>query len=74
MGETKTYRGIVEAHKLMVAFKSHIEAEDPVSLKYLLEWKENKSDMCTDPLTVGKTLVMKRISAVLSSTVKSFFL
>nr|XP_021139713.1 tetratricopeptide repeat protein 29 isoform X3 [Columba livia] len=52
VGETKTYRGIVEAHKLMVAFKSHIEAEDPVSLKYLLEWKENKSDMCTDPLTV----------------------
>ncbi|XP_071664111.1 tetratricopeptide repeat protein 29 isoform X3 [Patagioenas fasciata] len=52
VGETKTYRGIVEAHKLMVAFKSHIEAEDPISLKYLLEWKENKSDMCTDPLTV----------------------
>ncbi|KAK2519205.1 Ttc29 [Columba guinea] len=58
VGETKTYHGIVEAHKLMVAFKSHIEAEDPVSLKYLLEWKENKSDMCTDPLTVGKNCLL----------------
>uniref|UniRef100_A0A663E189 Tetratricopeptide repeat protein 29 n=1 Tax=Aquila chrysaetos chrysaetos TaxID=223781 RepID=A0A663E189_AQUCH len=66
--ETKTYYGIAKAHKLMVAFNSHIEAEDPVSLKYLLAWKENRSDMCTDPLTVGKTLVMKHISAVLSST------
>uniref|UniRef100_A0A663NE88 Tetratricopeptide repeat protein 29 n=1 Tax=Athene cunicularia TaxID=194338 RepID=A0A663NE88_ATHCN len=72
--ETKTYCGIAKAHKLMVAFNSHIEAEDPVSLKYLLAWKENRSDMCTDPLTVGKTLVMKHISAVLSSMVKSFFL
>lgn len=74
MDETKTYYGIAKAHKLMVAFNSHIEAEDPISLKYLLAWKENRSDMCTDPLTVGKTLVMKRISAVLSSTAKSFFL
>lgn len=74
MDETKTYYGIAKAHKLMVAFNSHIEAEDPVSLKYLLAWKENRSDMCTDPLTVGKTLVMKHISAVLSSTAKSFFL
>uniref|UniRef100_A0A8C3JUY4 Tetratricopeptide repeat protein 29 n=1 Tax=Calidris pygmaea TaxID=425635 RepID=A0A8C3JUY4_9CHAR len=55
--ETKTYYGIAKAHKLMVAFNSRIEAEDPVSLKYLLAWKENRSDMCTDPLTVGKTLV-----------------
>uniref|UniRef100_A0A8C0B7N8 Tetratricopeptide repeat protein 29 n=1 Tax=Buteo japonicus TaxID=224669 RepID=A0A8C0B7N8_9AVES len=52
--ETKTYYGIAKAHKLMVAFNSHIEAEDPVSLKYLLAWKENRSDMCTDPLTVGE--------------------
>lgn len=72
--ETRTYCGIAMAHKLMVAFNSHIEAEDPISLKYLLAWKENRSDMCTDPLTVGKTLVMKHISAVLSSVVKSFFL
>ncbi|KAK4819015.1 hypothetical protein QYF61_024131 [Mycteria americana] len=50
--ETKTYCGIAKAHKLMVAFNSHIEAEDPVSLKYLLAWKENRSGMCTDPLTV----------------------
>ncbi|XP_071893508.1 tetratricopeptide repeat protein 29 isoform X3 [Anas platyrhynchos] len=52
-GETKTYCGIAKTHKLMVAFNSYIEAEDPVSLKYLLAWKENRSDMCTDPLTVG---------------------
>lgn len=59
----------------MVVFNSHIAAaEDPISLKYLLAWKENRSDMCTDPLTVGKTLVTKHISAVLSSMVKSFFL
>ncbi|XP_040412560.1 tetratricopeptide repeat protein 29 isoform X3 [Cygnus olor] len=51
--ETKTYCGIAKTHKLMVAFNSYIEAEDPVSLKYLLAWKENRSDMCTDPLTVG---------------------
>ncbi|XP_048798596.1 tetratricopeptide repeat protein 29 isoform X1 [Lagopus muta] len=50
--ETRTYCGIAKAHKLMVAFNSHIEAEDPISLKYLLAWKENRSDMCTDPLTV----------------------
>nr|XP_047927775.1 tetratricopeptide repeat protein 29 isoform X4 [Anser cygnoides] len=50
--ETKTYCGIAKTHKLMVAFNSYIEAEDPVSLKYLLAWKENRSDMCTDPLTV----------------------
>lgn len=73
-GETKTYCGIAKTHKLMVAFNSYIEAEDPVSLKYLLAWKENRSDMCTDPLTVGKTLVMKHISAALFSMVKSFFL
>ncbi|NXU72555.1 TTC29 protein, partial [Oreotrochilus melanogaster] len=52
LDETKTYCGIAKAHELMVAFNSLIEAEDPVSLKYLLAWKENRSDMCTDPLTV----------------------
>ncbi|XP_072191828.1 tetratricopeptide repeat protein 29 isoform X3 [Excalfactoria chinensis] len=51
VNETRTYCGIAKAHKLMVAFNSHIEAEDPISLKYLLAWKENRSDMCTDPLT-----------------------
>ncbi|XP_042652806.1 tetratricopeptide repeat protein 29 [Tyto alba] len=50
--ETRTYCGIAKAHKLMVAFNSHIEAEDPISLRYLLAWKQNRSDMCTDPLTV----------------------
>ncbi|XP_051473822.1 tetratricopeptide repeat protein 29 [Apus apus] len=52
MNRTKIYCGIAKAHKMMVAFNSHIEAEDPVSLKYLLAWKENRSDMFTDPLTV----------------------
>ncbi|XP_065592113.1 tetratricopeptide repeat protein 29 [Cyrtonyx montezumae] len=50
--ETRTYCGIAKAHKLMVAFNSHIGAEDPISLKCLLAWKDNRSDMCTDPLTV----------------------
>ncbi|XP_051646919.1 tetratricopeptide repeat protein 29 isoform X5 [Manacus candei] len=50
--ETKVYCGIAKAHQLMVAFNSHVAAEDPVSLKYLLAWKETRSDMCTDPLTV----------------------
>ncbi|XP_061297147.1 tetratricopeptide repeat protein 29 isoform X4 [Pezoporus flaviventris] len=50
--ETKAYYGIAKAHKLMVPFNSHIVAEDLISLKYLLAWKENRSDMCTDPLTV----------------------
>ncbi|NXG12386.1 TTC29 protein, partial [Sakesphorus luctuosus] len=50
--ETKAYCGIAKAHQLMVAFNSHVAAEDPVSLKYLLAWKENRSDMCADPLTV----------------------
>uniref|UniRef100_A0A672UX90 Tetratricopeptide repeat protein 29 n=1 Tax=Strigops habroptila TaxID=2489341 RepID=A0A672UX90_STRHB len=54
--EMKAYYGIAKAHKLMVPFNSHIEAEDLINLKYLLAWKENRSDMCTDPLTVGKTL------------------
>lgn len=58
----------------MVAFNSRLGAEDALSLQYLLAWKESRSDMCTDPLTVGKALVMKHISAVLSSTLKSFFL
>ncbi|KFQ23524.1 Tetratricopeptide repeat protein 29, partial [Merops nubicus] len=48
--EIKAYCGIAKAHKLMVAFSRHIEAEDPISLKYLLAWKEKRSDMCTDPL------------------------
>ncbi|XP_054028492.1 tetratricopeptide repeat protein 29 [Dryobates pubescens] len=51
MDEVKVYCGIAKAHELRVAFNSQIEAEDPLSLRYLLAWKENRSDMCTDPLT-----------------------
>uniref|UniRef100_A0A8C0J5U6 Tetratricopeptide repeat protein 29 n=1 Tax=Chelonoidis abingdonii TaxID=106734 RepID=A0A8C0J5U6_CHEAB len=72
--ETKVYYGIAKAHNMMVAVNSHTDAADHVSIEYLLAWKENRSDMCTDPFTVGKTLVMKRISAALSLMVKSFFL
>ncbi|XP_067153216.1 tetratricopeptide repeat protein 29 [Apteryx mantelli] len=50
--ETKTYYGIARAHKMMVAVNNHTEAADLVSMKYLLAWKENRSDMCTDLLTV----------------------
>uniref|UniRef100_A0A8D0GRY7 Tetratricopeptide repeat protein 29 n=1 Tax=Sphenodon punctatus TaxID=8508 RepID=A0A8D0GRY7_SPHPU len=67
--ETKAYYGIAKAHNMMVAVNSHTEAVDHVTIEYLLAWKENRSDMCTDPFTVGKTLVMKRISAALGSTV-----
>lgn len=74
MDETKVYYGIAKAHNMMVAVNSYTETADPVSVEYLLAWKENRSDMCTDPFTVGKTLVMKRISAALSLMVKSFFL
>uniref|UniRef100_A0A8D0GXN9 Tetratricopeptide repeat protein 29 n=1 Tax=Sphenodon punctatus TaxID=8508 RepID=A0A8D0GXN9_SPHPU len=72
--ETKAYYGIAKAHNMMVAVNSHTEAVDHVTIEYLLAWKENRSDMCTDPFTVGKTLVMKRISAALSLMVNSFFL
>uniref|UniRef100_A0A8D0GNI2 Tetratricopeptide repeat protein 29 n=1 Tax=Sphenodon punctatus TaxID=8508 RepID=A0A8D0GNI2_SPHPU len=54
--ETKAYYGIAKAHNMMVAVNSHTEAVDHVTIEYLLAWKENRSDMCTDPFTVGKTL------------------
>uniref|UniRef100_A0A8C3RPC6 Tetratricopeptide repeat protein 29 n=1 Tax=Chelydra serpentina TaxID=8475 RepID=A0A8C3RPC6_CHESE len=60
MDEAKVYCGIAKAHNMMVAVNSHTDAADHVSIEYLLAWKENRSDMCTDPFTVGKTLVMKR--------------
>ncbi|XP_025898439.1 tetratricopeptide repeat protein 29 [Nothoprocta perdicaria] len=49
--ETKTYYGIARAHKMMVAVNSHTEAADLVSMRYLLAWKESRSDVCADPLT-----------------------
>lgn len=58
----------------MVKVNSHTEAADHVGIQYLLAWKGNRSDMCTDPFTVGKMLVMKRISASLSLMAKSFLL
>uniref|UniRef100_A0A8D0GWM6 Tetratricopeptide repeat protein 29 n=1 Tax=Sphenodon punctatus TaxID=8508 RepID=A0A8D0GWM6_SPHPU len=50
--ETKAYYGIAKAHNMMVAVNSHTEAVDHVTIEYLLAWKENRSDMCTDPFTV----------------------
>ncbi|XP_019389986.1 PREDICTED: tetratricopeptide repeat protein 29 [Crocodylus porosus] len=50
--ETKVYYGIAKAHNMMVAVNSYTETADPVSIEYLLAWKENRSDMCTDPFTV----------------------
>uniref|UniRef100_A0A8C0VKZ7 Tetratricopeptide repeat protein 29 n=1 Tax=Cyanistes caeruleus TaxID=156563 RepID=A0A8C0VKZ7_CYACU len=52
VAETDSYCGIAKAHQLMVAFNSHVAAAaDPLSLQCLLAWKQNRSDMCTDPLT-----------------------
>ncbi|XP_074849317.1 tetratricopeptide repeat protein 29 isoform X2 [Carettochelys insculpta] len=50
--EAKVYYSIAKAHNMMVAVNSHTEAADHVSIEYLLAWKENRSDMCTDPVTV----------------------
>ncbi|XP_039395136.1 tetratricopeptide repeat protein 29 isoform X2 [Mauremys reevesii] len=50
--ETKVYYGIAKAHNMMVAVNSHTDAADHVNIEYLLAWKENRSDMCTDPFTV----------------------
>uniref|UniRef100_A0A8D2J486 Tetratricopeptide repeat protein 29 n=1 Tax=Varanus komodoensis TaxID=61221 RepID=A0A8D2J486_VARKO len=72
VNETKVYCGIGKAHNMMLKVNSHTEATDQVSIKYLLGWKENRSDMCADPFTVGKTLVMKRISVVLSLWLSHF--
>ncbi|TRZ20334.1 hypothetical protein HGM15179_006757 [Zosterops borbonicus] len=52
VAETASYCGIAKAHQLMVPFNSHVAAAaDPLSLQCLLAWKQNRSDMCTDPLT-----------------------
>ncbi|XP_062991156.1 tetratricopeptide repeat protein 29 [Elgaria multicarinata webbii] len=52
VNETKVYCGIGKAHNMMLKVNSHTEAADHVNIKYLLAWKENRSDMCTDPFTV----------------------
>ncbi|XP_030048554.1 tetratricopeptide repeat protein 29 [Microcaecilia unicolor] len=43
--ETQVYYGIGQAHKMMMEFSSHTEVADLVTMKYLLEWKENRSDL-----------------------------
>ncbi|XP_064568405.1 tetratricopeptide repeat protein 29 isoform X2 [Zonotrichia leucophrys gambelii] len=54
VAETESYCGIAKAHQLMVPFNSHVAAAaDPLSLQCLLAWKQNRSDMCTDPLPGG---------------------
>lgn len=72
LDETKVFCGIGKAHKMMAKVNSQTEVVSPASIKYLLAWKENRNDMCTDPVTDGKTLVKKHISAALSLMVKSF--
>ncbi|XP_020638651.1 tetratricopeptide repeat protein 29 isoform X2 [Pogona vitticeps] len=52
LNETKVFSGIGKAHNMMLKVNSHTEAADHVSIKYLLAWKENRSDMCNDPFTV----------------------
>uniref|UniRef100_A0A674JM71 Tetratricopeptide repeat protein 29 n=1 Tax=Terrapene triunguis TaxID=2587831 RepID=A0A674JM71_9SAUR len=54
--ETKVYYGIAKGHNMMVVVNSHTDAADHVSIEYLLAWKENRSDMCTDPFTNGNTV------------------
>uniref|UniRef100_A0A8D0AYU2 Tetratricopeptide repeat protein 29 n=1 Tax=Salvator merianae TaxID=96440 RepID=A0A8D0AYU2_SALMN len=51
VNETKVFCGIGKAHNMMMKVNSHTEAADSVSIKYLLDWKENRSDMCSDPST-----------------------
>uniref|UniRef100_A0A8D0AYY3 Tetratricopeptide repeat protein 29 n=1 Tax=Salvator merianae TaxID=96440 RepID=A0A8D0AYY3_SALMN len=53
VNETKVFCGIGKAHNMMMKVNSHTEAADSVSIKYLLDWKENRSDMCSDPSTTG---------------------
>uniref|UniRef100_A0A670YSG3 Tetratricopeptide repeat protein 29 n=1 Tax=Pseudonaja textilis TaxID=8673 RepID=A0A670YSG3_PSETE len=71
MNEIKVYCGIGKAHSLMLKINTHIEAADPINLKCLLDWKENRSDTCNNPFTVGKIHIMKCISIALSLRVLS---
>ncbi|XP_034257378.1 tetratricopeptide repeat protein 29 isoform X2 [Pantherophis guttatus] len=52
MNEIKVYCGIGKAHSLMLKVNTHIEAANPINLECLLDWKENRSDTCNDPVTV----------------------
>ncbi|XP_070613876.1 tetratricopeptide repeat protein 29 isoform X2 [Erythrolamprus reginae] len=52
MSEIKVYCGIGKAHSLMLKINTHIEAANPINLECLLDWKENRSDMCDDPFAV----------------------
>lgn len=72
MNEIKVYCGIGTAHSLMLKANTHIEAADPINLRCLLDWKENRSDMFNDPFTVGKIHIMKHISVVLSLWLSHF--
>lgn len=51
LDETKVYCGIGKAHKMMMKVNSQTEPVTIDSLKYLLAWKENRSDKSTDPVT-----------------------
>ncbi|KAJ1216606.1 hypothetical protein NDU88_004207 [Pleurodeles waltl] len=47
--EAQVHYGIAKAHALMVPVCSHTEAADPVSIRRLVAWKENRSDVFSDP-------------------------
>nr|XP_056711021.1 tetratricopeptide repeat protein 29 [Euleptes europaea] len=65
VNETKVYCGIGKAHNMMMKVNSHTEAADHAGIEYLLDWKENRSDMCADPFTAGEsgTVTLPEISS-----------
>ncbi|KAM8939467.1 tetratricopeptide repeat protein 29 [Pelodytes ibericus] len=62
--EAQVHYGIAKAHTMMLTVKRLTETADYVSMEYLHAWKKNRSDMCSDPVKAGKTLVMKHIAAL----------
>nr|XP_033796120.1 tetratricopeptide repeat protein 29 isoform X2 [Geotrypetes seraphini] len=42
--ETQVYYGIGQAHKMMMEYCNHTEVVDFINTKFLLEWKENRTD------------------------------
>ncbi|XP_033016820.1 tetratricopeptide repeat protein 29 [Lacerta agilis] len=52
VNEAKVYCGIGKAHNMMLKYNRHTEAADYANIKYLVAWKENRSDMFTDPFPV----------------------
>ncbi|XP_038611171.1 tetratricopeptide repeat protein 29 [Tachyglossus aculeatus] len=49
--EIKVNFGIAKAHQMMATFNRYVEPKDHISLEYLLQWKEKRSDLPADPVT-----------------------